>query len=70
MSALSTRTATTVIPSLRYRDAPAAIDWLCDVSGFERHLVVPNPDGTTRIQLQQRQGNDVKATTMCRRWLE
>ena len=31
---------------MRYRDAPAAIDWLCAVLGFERHLVVPNEDGT------------------------
>ena len=36
----------TVIPALRYRDAPAAIDWLCRVIGFEKHLVVPGPDNT------------------------
>lgn len=36
----------TVIPALRYRDAPAAIDWLCTVFGFERHVVYANPDGT------------------------
>lgn len=35
-----------IIPGMRYRDAPAAIDWLCDVLGFERHLVVPNEGGT------------------------
>ena len=29
-----------VIPSLRYRDAAAAIDWLCRVLGFSRHFVV------------------------------
>ena len=34
-----------VIPSMRYRDAPAAIDWLCRVLGFARHLVVPGEDG-------------------------
>ncbi len=34
-----------VIPGLRYRDAPAAIDWLCDVFGFERSLVVPGDEG-------------------------
>jgi uncharacterized glyoxalase superfamily protein PhnB len=33
------------IPCLRYRDAPAAIDWLCRVFGFEKHLVVPNDAG-------------------------
>jgi len=35
----------TVIPAMRYRDAPAAIDWLCCVFGFERHLVVPDESG-------------------------
>jgi uncharacterized glyoxalase superfamily protein PhnB len=35
-----------IIPCLRYRDAPAAIEWLCDVFGFEKHVVYPNPDGT------------------------
>jgi uncharacterized glyoxalase superfamily protein PhnB len=34
-----------IIPTLRYRDAPAAIDWLCRAFGFERHLVVPDEDG-------------------------
>ena len=36
----------TIVPSLRYRDAPAAIEWLCEAFGFERHLVVPGEDGT------------------------
>ncbi len=36
----------TIIPVLRYRNAPAAIEWLCQAFGFERHLVVPNDDGT------------------------
>lgn len=35
----------TIIPSLRYRDATAAIDWLCDAFGFARHLVVPDGAG-------------------------
>ena len=35
-----------VIPTMRYRDAPAAIDWLCRVVGFSRHLVVPGEDGS------------------------
>jgi uncharacterized glyoxalase superfamily protein PhnB len=34
-----------VIPCLRYRDAPAAIEWLVTVFGFEKHLVVPNNSG-------------------------
>jgi uncharacterized glyoxalase superfamily protein PhnB len=36
----------TVIPALRYRNAPAAIDWLCQVFGFTRRAVYANPDGT------------------------
>ena len=36
----------TVIPSLRYKDAPAAIEWLCRAFGFEKSSVYPNPDGT------------------------
>ena len=34
-----------VIPTMRYRDAPAAIEWLCRVLGFSQHLVVPGEDG-------------------------
>ena len=34
-----------IIPGMRYRDAHAAIDWLCDVLGFSRRLVVPDGDG-------------------------
>ncbi len=36
----------TLIPSLRYRDAPAAIDWLCRVFSLTRRAVYANPDGT------------------------
>jgi uncharacterized glyoxalase superfamily protein PhnB len=36
----------TVIPALRYANAPAAIDWLCQVLGFERHQVYPGENGT------------------------
>ena len=35
-----------IIPALRYRDAPSAIDWLCRAFGFEKHLVVPGENGT------------------------
>ncbi len=34
-----------VVPCLRYRDAPAAIDWLTRVFGFEKHLIVPDDKG-------------------------
>ncbi len=36
----------TVIPSFRYRDAPAAIVWLETVLGFARKAVYDGPDGT------------------------
>ncbi len=36
----------TIMPAMRYRDANAAIEWLCNVFGFERHVVYPGPDGT------------------------
>jgi uncharacterized glyoxalase superfamily protein PhnB len=39
-------TSATVVPSLRYQDAPKAIDWLCRAFGFERHLVVPGEGDT------------------------
>jgi uncharacterized glyoxalase superfamily protein PhnB len=35
-----------VIPSIRYADAPAAIEWLCKAFGFQKNVVHPNPDGT------------------------
>lgn len=38
-------TKATVIPALRYRDAPAAIEWLCDTFGFEKQMVVPDDQG-------------------------
>src|ERR1700686_3822047 len=51
-SASSVTTATektspsTIMPTMRYHDAPAAIEWLCQVFGFARHAVYANPDGT------------------------
>jgi uncharacterized glyoxalase superfamily protein PhnB len=41
-----TTSISTVIPTLRYRDAPKAIEVLCDAFGFERHAVYDGPDGT------------------------
>jgi len=35
-----------IIPTLTFRDAPAAIEWLCRAFGFRQHLVVPGPGGT------------------------
>ena len=36
----------TVISGHRYRNAPAAIEWLCRALGFERHAVYEGPNGT------------------------
>jgi len=46
MSTVAKNTRVTIIPCLRYRNAPAAIEWLCQTFGFEKQLVVPNEDGT------------------------
>lgn len=46
MTNLAKNTTATIVPSLSYRDAPAAIEWLCRAFGFEKHLVVPAEDGT------------------------
>ncbi|MDO8313247.1 MAG: VOC family protein [Sideroxyarcus sp.] len=35
-----------LVTVMRYRDAPAAITWLCEVFGFARHQVFANADGT------------------------
>jgi hypothetical protein len=35
----------TVIPTMRYRDAPKMIDWLCTAFAFEKHFVVPGEGG-------------------------
>ncbi len=49
-------TTATIIPALRYVDAPAAIDWLCRAFGFEKHLVVPGENGSI-AHAQLRFGN-------------
>ena len=35
----------TIIPTLRYRDGKAAIDWLCKAFGFQVQLLVPDKNG-------------------------
>jgi len=37
---------TTIIPAYRYTNAPAAIEWLCTVLGFERRAVYEGENGT------------------------
>ncbi len=45
MTQNAAQTRANVIPTLRYRDATVALDWLCEAFGFERGLVVPDGDG-------------------------
>ena len=40
-----TSSGTRVIPTLRYRDAKSAIEWLQQAFGFEERLVVQGEDG-------------------------
>jgi uncharacterized glyoxalase superfamily protein PhnB len=56
MSSHTKSTTATIIPTFRYRDGPAAIEFLCRAFGFERHLVVPGPDDTI-AHAQLRFGN-------------
>ena len=46
-----------IIPGLKYHDALAAIDWLCEALGFERHLVVEHDGLVAHAQL--RLGDDM-----------
>ncbi|MBA3898202.1 MAG: VOC family protein [Sphingomonadaceae bacterium] len=48
-----------IIPTLRYKDAPAAIDFLCDAFGFARHAVYPDDKDSATIHHAQlvRDGN-------------
>jgi uncharacterized glyoxalase superfamily protein PhnB len=49
--------ASAVIPVLRYEDAPAMIEWLCQAFGFERLLVVPGEGGAiAHAQLRHENG--------------
>jgi uncharacterized glyoxalase superfamily protein PhnB len=45
MNASTRETRCTTIPTLRYRDAKAAIERLCEVFGFARHAVYEGKDG-------------------------
>ena len=48
MSSLAAHTTATIIPSLRYRDALAAIDWLCAAFGFEKSAVYADDKGVVQ----------------------
>ena len=48
MHANVTEPGGTVVPTLRYRDVAAAIDWLCNAFGFDKHHIVSGDDGAVR----------------------
>ena len=45
MAENAAETRVTVMSAMRYQDAPAAIEWLCNAFGFDKHLVVPDGNG-------------------------
>src|SRR5689334_6418540 len=47
----------TVTPCLRYKNAPAAIEWLGKAFGFEKHLVVTGDDPKIVHHAQLTYGN-------------
>ena len=46
MPSAAKNTRATIIPCLRYRNAPAAIEWLCKVFGFEKQMVMQGENNT------------------------
>ena len=51
MASPACHTVATVIPTLRYRDALAAIEWLCRAFGFEKHAVYAEGETVHHAQL-------------------
>jgi uncharacterized glyoxalase superfamily protein PhnB len=51
MSSSAANTVSTVVPGLRYRHALAAIDWLCNAFGFEKHAVYADGEVVHHAQL-------------------
>ena len=47
-----------IIPAIRYENAPAAIDFLCNAFGFERHVVFADPQDPSIILHAQLLLND------------
>ncbi|MEA2650117.1 MAG: hypothetical protein QOG61_2552 [Candidatus Binataceae bacterium] len=41
-----------IVPAMRYRDARAAIEWLCKAFGFEQRLVVPGATDSVIVHAQ------------------
>ncbi|MGH8145991.1 MAG: VOC family protein [Rhodanobacteraceae bacterium] len=51
MPSSAKNTVASVIPSLRYRDATAMIEWLCNAFGFEKQAVYADGDVVQHAQL-------------------
>jgi uncharacterized glyoxalase superfamily protein PhnB len=52
----------TISPIIPYRDLPAAIEFLCEAFGFERHAVHEGEDGEL-AHVELRMGDDVVMPT-------
>ena len=48
MSALANNITATIIPGMHYRDAAAAIEWLCKAFGFEKQAVYTDDNGVVQ----------------------
>ena len=59
-------TTSSIIPCLRYRNALAMIDWLCEAFGFEKHAVYADGDTVHHAQLAEsiNPGNATAMATM------
>ena len=42
---MTSQTHANIIPTLRYRDAQAAVKWLCDAFGFATRLIIEDDEG-------------------------
>lgn len=49
-------TTATIVPNLAYKDAPKAIDWLCEAFGLAKHMVIPDESGLI-VHAQLKFGN-------------
>ena len=56
----------TISPSIPYRDVRAAVDFLCEAFGFERHALHESPDGEL-AHVELRYGDAVIMPTSARR---
>jgi hypothetical protein len=60
MNPIHSNSNITIIPTLRYRDGQAAIDWLCKAFGFKKQLVVPDKSGAQASLLSRHRRNSLR----------